>query len=93
MPEMIIWPAYLDASKSRGEGRRLPKDVAVDNPNAAEVANAAKQVGYEPEYEPDKRYPRSWWEGRGRVTVETDEDKSDVLRAIAVYVEAMRDDE
>ena len=91
MPEVIIWPTYLDASKSRSEGRRLPRDVAVDSPSAAEVANAAKQVGYEPEYEPEKQYPRSWWESRGRVTVETDDDKGDVLRAVAAYVDVLRD--
>jgi signal recognition particle subunit SRP19 len=92
MPEIIIWPAYLDSSKSRGEGRRLPHDVAVDSPSAAEVANAAKQVGYEPEYEPEKQYPRSWWEMRGRVTVETEDKKPDVLRAVAAYVDVLREE-
>jgi len=49
-------------------------------------------VGYEPEYEPDKQYPRSWWEGRGRVTLSTEDDREDVLRAVAAYVEVMRED-
>jgi len=92
MPEHIIWPAYLDSSKSRSEGRRIPHGSAVDGPSAAEVANAAKQVGYEPEYEPDKQYPRSWWEKSGRVTVETDDSKDDVIRAIAVYVDVLREE-
>lgn len=92
MPEIVIWPAYIDSSKSRSEGRRLPRDVAVDSPSAAEVANAAKQVGYEPEYEPEKQYPRSWWEKRGRVTVDTEDDKPDVLRAVAAYVEVLREE-
>jgi signal recognition particle subunit SRP19 len=93
MPEHVIWPAYIDSSKTRSDGRRVPRDVAVDSPSAAEVANAAKQVGYEPEYEPDKQYPRSWWEERGRVTVDTDDAKPDVLRAVAAYVDVMREDE
>ncbi|MCX2819475.1 MAG: signal recognition particle subunit SRP19 [Methanobacteriota archaeon] len=92
MPEYVIWPAYIDSSKTRSEGRRLPRDVAVDSPSAAEVANAAKQVGYEPEYEPDKQYPRSWWEGTGRVTVETEDSKPDVLRAVAAYVDVLREE-
>jgi len=90
--ERIVWPAYLDSSKTRGEGRRVPTDVAVDSPDAREVARAAKQVGYEIEYEPEKQYPRSWWEGSGRVTVETDEDKDEVLRAIAVYIDVLREE-
>ena len=93
MTEHIIWPAYLDSSKSRSEGRRIPRDAAVDGPSAAEVANAAKQVGYEPEYEPEKQYPRSWWEKSGRVTVETDDSKDDVIRAVAVYVDVLREEE
>ena len=93
MSEYVIWPAYIDSSKTRSDGRRVPADVAVDSPSAAEVANAAKQVGYEPEYEPNKQYPRSWWEESGRVTVETDDSKPDVLRAVAAYVDVLREEE
>ena len=89
MTELVIWPAYIDSTKSRSEGRRVPRDVAVEEPDAREVAKAVKQVGYEPTYEPDKRYPRSWWEA-GRVTVDADDEKDDVLRAVAAYVGAMR---
>lgn len=70
----------------------MPKDVAVNSPDAREIARAAKQVGYEIEYEPEKQYPRSWWESKGRVTVETDEDKGEVLRAIAVYIDVIREE-
>jgi len=90
--ERIVWPAYLDSSKTRGQGRRVPEDVAVDSPDAREVARAAKQVGYEIQYEPEKEYPRSWWEKKGRVTVETEEEKGEVLRAIAVYIDIIRDE-
>ncbi|MDR9382361.1 MAG: signal recognition particle subunit SRP19/SEC65 family protein, partial [Natronomonas sp.] len=29
MVENVIWPAYLDAERSRSEGRRVPLDLAV----------------------------------------------------------------
>ncbi len=90
MTETVIWPAYIDASKSRDEGRRVPMDVAVDSPDAKEIAKAVKQVGYDFEYEADKSYPRSWWEDTGRVTVDADDSKDDVLRAVAAYLDAMR---
>ncbi len=90
MTETVIWPAYLDSSKSRGQGRRVPEDVGVDSPDAKEIAKAVKQVGYDFEYEADKRYPKSWWEDTGRVTVDADDSKDDVLRAVAAYLDAMR---
>ncbi|MDY6779003.1 MAG: signal recognition particle subunit SRP19/SEC65 family protein, partial [Halobacteria archaeon] len=64
------------------------------DPTADEVAKAVKQIGYDPVIERDKRYPRSWWRNEGRVRVEeVDDSKRDVLRAAAVYLQAMREDE
>lgn len=94
MPEMLIWPQYLDADKSKSEGRRVPLESAVSSPSADEVARAVKQIGYEPVIERDKRYPPAWWEDSGRVRVEDAEDqKRDMLPAIAAYIDAMRDSE
>ncbi|XGI83176.1 signal recognition particle subunit SRP19/SEC65 family protein [Halorutilales archaeon Cl-col2-1] len=90
MTETIIWPAYLDADKSRSEGRRIPEDTAVSSPTLQEVANAVRQIGYDPVVETDKKYPRSWWEAKGRVRLDADDSKRDVLRAVAAYIDAMR---
>ena len=90
MTETIIWPAYLDADKSRSEGRRIPEDTAVPDPTLQEVANAVRQIGYDPVVERDKKYPRSWWESKGRVRLDAEDSKPDVLRAIAAYIDAMR---
>lgn len=91
MTEMLVWPAYIDADKSRSEGRRIAEESAVSGPSADEVANAVKQIGYEPVIERDKRYPRAWWEENGRVRVkDADDSKRDMLPAIAAYIKAMR---
>ncbi|MFB6282644.1 MAG: signal recognition particle subunit SRP19/SEC65 family protein [Halobacteria archaeon] len=91
MSEVVIWPAYLDSSKTRSEGRRIPKESGVSDPTLEEIAKAVKQVGYDPDVELDKDYPRSWWEEKGRVVAQdVDDSKKDVLRAVAVYVDAMR---
>lgn len=93
MTEMLVWPQYLDADKSKSEGRRVPLESAVPDPSADEVARAVKQIGYEPVIERDKRYPREWWRDTGRVRVKDAEDqKRDMLPAIAAYIAAMRDD-
>lgn len=93
MTDMIIWPAYLDSEKTRSEGRRIPLENCVSDPSPKEIARAVKQIGYNPVVESDKKYPRSWWEPEGRVRVrEVDDTKQDMLRAVAAYLQMMRED-
>jgi len=93
MVEMVIWPAYLDDSKSRREGRRVPADLAVAEPTADEIAEAVGQVGYDAVIERDVAYPRQPWERTGRVRVEgaDDDSKNDLVQAVAAYVAALRE--
>jgi len=92
MVENVIWPAYLDAERSRGEGRRIPADLAVPEPTVDEIASAVQQVGYDAVIERDRTYPREY-EPRGRVIVKGADDasKSDLLGAVAAYVAALRE--
>ena len=93
MVEKVIWPAYLDATKSRKEGRRVPADLAVESPTADEIAEAVGQVGYDAVIERDLAYPRQPWEATGRVQVEgaADDTKNDLVQAVAAYVAALRE--
>ncbi|WP_435070311.1 signal recognition particle subunit SRP19 [Haloplanus sp. C73] len=92
MVENVIWPAYLDASKTRAEGRRVPRDQAVEEPTVDEIATAAQQVGYDAVIERDVTYPREY-EPRGRVLVQGADDatKNDLVQAIAAYVDILRE--
>ena len=92
MVENVIWPAALDATLSRSEGRRVSKDLAVEEPTVDEIARAVQQVGYDAVIEREKRYPREY-ETRGRVLVKDADDatKSDLLGAVAAYVAALRE--
>lgn len=92
MVEKVIWPAYLDAGKTRSEGRRVPKDAAVEEPTVDEIAEAVQQVGYDAVIERDKAYSRENWTERGRVLVKDADDssKNDLIQAIAAYVKVLR---
>ena len=92
MVENVIWPAYLDATCSRSEGRRVPLEAAVSEPTVDEIAEAVQQVGYDAVIERTKTYPREY-EPRGCVLVQGADDatKSDLLGAIAAYVAALRE--
>ncbi|MES3517567.1 MAG: signal recognition particle subunit SRP19 [Natronomonas sp.] len=91
MVENVIWPAYFDAELTRGEGRRVPQSLAIEEPTVEEIAEAVRQVGYDAVIERDQTYPREY-EPRGRVLVKDADDagKSDLLGAVAAYVAAIR---
>ncbi|ARS91589.1 signal recognition particle subunit SRP19 [Natrarchaeobaculum aegyptiacum] len=93
MVENVIWPAYLDADRSRSEGRRVPQDLAVSDPSVEEIAKAVQQIGYDATVERDKAYSREPWTDRGRVVVRGADDstKNDLVQAVAAYVVAMRE--
>ncbi|POG54557.1 signal recognition particle subunit SRP19 [Haloferax marisrubri] len=92
MVENVIYPAYLDASLSRSEGRRVAESAAVEEPTVDEIAKAVQQVGYDAVIERDKRYSREF-ETRGRVLVNNADDatKNDIVQAVAAYVGILRD--
>ncbi|WP_435153140.1 signal recognition particle subunit SRP19 [Haladaptatus sp. DFWS20] len=92
MVEKVIWPAYIDAGLTRGQGRRVPEASAVEEPTVDEIARAVQQVGYDTVIERDKAYSREGWEERGRVLVKNADDasKNDLIQAVAAYVTAMR---
>lgn len=92
MVEKVIWPAYIDAGKTRSEGRRVPRDVAVEEPTVDEIAEAVGQVGYDAVIERDKAYSRENWTERGRVLVKDADDssKNDLIQAVAAYVGILR---
>ena len=91
MVENVLWPAYLDADKSRSDGRRVPQSLAIEDPTVEEIAAAVQQVGYDAAIDRDATYSREY-EARGRVRVkDVDDSKNDLIQAVAAYLSAMRD--
>lgn len=67
--QFIVWPQYIDSSKSRSRGRMIPKEKAVDSPTAEEILEACKELSCAAQIESDKKFPSAWWERTGRVLV------------------------
>lgn len=63
-----LYPIYFDKSRTRSEGRRVGQELAVENPLAREMADAAANLGLRTVFEPDKTHPKNW-ENPGRVRV------------------------
>ncbi len=81
--EIVLWPAYFDASISRRLGRRLPRSLSVANPSPEEIARALEDLGLEYRVESAK-YPRLWWKYDKRIVVEAGSmRKTAILRMVA----------
>ncbi|MHA1294434.1 MAG: signal recognition particle subunit SRP19/SEC65 family protein [Promethearchaeota archaeon] len=90
-PFLIFWPQYFDLKRSRGDGRRLPKNLAIEKVTPEDIAKAARRLGYVAQIEKGYKYPRTWWDSPGRVLVETrGKKKSKVLYELAKEIRKMR---
>jgi len=80
---LIVWPAHLDSSKTRGQGRRLPVSRAVKQPSLKEVWQAAMSLGYSPETKEKAALSGSPWEKSGYVAIKKLGQRPAVLKNIA----------
>jgi len=79
----IIWPAYFDQAKTRKEGRRVPKSLAVQSPKIAEVTAAALKLGLKHEVSAEAGYSKTPWAKTGMLLVEKTGSKEQTIRKIA----------
>ncbi|KAF6843963.1 signal recognition particle subunit SRP19 [Colletotrichum musicola] len=63
-----LYPVYFDARRTRAEGRRVPRELAVMNPIAREVVNACAALRLPTLFEPAKFHPKDW-ANPGRVKI------------------------
>ncbi|KAI0843690.1 signal recognition particle, SRP19 subunit [Hypoxylon sp. FL0890] len=64
----MLYPVYFDATRSRAEGRRVSKSLAVKNPLAREIAAACANLRLSPVFEAHRVHPKDW-ANPGRVRV------------------------
>jgi signal recognition particle subunit SRP19 len=88
--KILVWPANLDSSKTRLEGRKIPKGQSVQAPRIDELAEAARRLSIEAEIIPQKSRPRNWWEKTGYVTISKKTSKTELLRALSAEIRRIR---
>ncbi|MDR0318969.1 MAG: signal recognition particle protein Srp19 [Nitrososphaerota archaeon] len=82
----ILWPAYFDVAKTKSEGRRVPKNLAVASPKILEIKEAADKLGLENSINPTAGYPKTPWLKLGMLTVEKNEPKEQIILKIAAQL-------
>lgn len=89
--KMVVWPAELDSTKSRSDGRRLAKSQAVQAPRVDELESAARKLSFDPQASPNSALPARWWEKTGYVVVKRgDRSRSKILKDLATEILRIR---
>jgi signal recognition particle subunit SRP19 len=86
----IIWPAYFDQAKTRKDGRRVPKALAVQSPKVEEVQEVAKMLGLKPELTAGAGYPKTPWSKTGMIMVQKNAPKEQIIKKLAKQLVKVR---
>jgi signal recognition particle subunit SRP19 len=83
LDKAIIWPIYFDTSKTRKEGRRVSKNIAVQFPKIDEIKQAADKLDLENEVNLNAHFPKNHWSKTGMLLVEKKEAKEKIIQKLA----------
>ena len=87
---ITIWPQYLDKNLSLSEGRKVSKEIAVKEPNLNEIERALKRMGLKYSMQEEFSYPGKWYEKSGRVLVEWEGTKLELLKEVSLKIKEIR---
>ena len=87
---ITIWPQYLNKNLTLKEGRKIAKEDAVSDPTISDVERAVKRLGLQYEIQKDVSYPGKWYEKSGRILVEWEGTKLELIREISSQIKDMR---
>lgn len=79
----FLYPCYFDINLTRSEGRRVSKAHSIEHPSLALLSRAAKYSGVTVvSEEKDASHPARWFAGEGRISVEYEGSKEELLRKV-----------
>lgn len=86
----VIWPSYFDSTKTRDEGRRVSKSLALASPKILEVKEAVERLGLDHELVLDVSYPKTPWLKTGLILMAKKEPKNQTAKKIAKHLLKIR---
>jgi signal recognition particle subunit SRP19 len=87
---ITIWPQYLDKNLSLKEGRKISKEDCVKDPKLSEIEKALKRLGLQYNVQKERSYPGKWYEKSGRILVEWDKTKLELIREVSLKIKEIR---
>lgn len=87
----VIWPIYMDSTKTRNEGRKISVEDAVSEPRLNEVYNAALSLKMQAIKHQNPAYPGEWYNKSGRILVKDDNlTKLEIIKRISSEIKTSR---
>jgi len=80
---VILWPTYFDSARTRREGRRIPRNLAVASPRVSELKVAADKLRLNCELVADAAFPKMPWSKSGSILVQKKQSKEATIREMA----------
>lgn len=77
----MVYPVYIDSSKTKAAGRKYSKTASVLNPKLPEIKAVLDKLKLEYKYDANKRHPRDQLV-YGRFSIKKEGDKEDTIKTI-----------
>ncbi|MBR4447403.1 signal recognition particle subunit SRP19/SEC65 family protein [Methanobrevibacter sp.] len=87
---ITVWPQYLNNKLTLKEGRKIAKIDAVSDPTLSDIERAVKRLGLTYEIQKDVAYPGKWYEKSGKILVEWEGTKLELIREISKEIKQMK---
>lgn len=87
---ITVWPQYLDRNLSLKEGRKISLEDSVAEPTLNEIERALKRIGLTFNVQKEFSYPGKWYEKSGRILVEWEGTKLELIREISLKIKEIR---
>ena len=87
---ITIWPQYLDRTLSLKEGRKISLEDSVKEPSINEIERALKRLNLPYSIQKENAYPGKWYEKSGRIVVEWEGTKLELIRTVSLEIKNIR---
>ena len=87
---ITIWPQYLNKNLSLSEGRKISLEDSVKEPTLNDIERALKRLNLPHSVQKEVSYPGKWYEKSGRVLVEWEGTKLELIRTVSLEIKNMR---
>jgi len=81
--KIILWPVNFDSTKTRTEGRKIPKAYAVQYPKIEELEKAAQRLGFQYQIVANAAHSKEHWRKTGSLMISKEGSKTQTIRKIA----------
>jgi len=88
--KIVLWPVYFDSTKTRLEGRKVPKRLATPAPKLDVIQKAIEQTGLKPEVVPGAARPNAPWQKTGFIVTTKKGSKTQTIYRVAKELQRLR---